>query len=273
MRIYILGCFFFLATLNNFAQLNVKTYYGKIDNGYQLYIDNNEYCPVSIEIRLKLDNLKSSDGDHNIYVVPARTKHHQLSALKIIQKEKKFKVKIATNYNYGNHYLREYNQDFEYCLPYQKGESYVLSQGYNGSHTHQNKNQLDFKMPIGTEIVTARAGIIIKVVDDYDVQCVTQTCEKFNNYIYVYHDDGTIAEYVHIKRESAQVKVGDLVKQGQIIANSGNVGWSTGPHLHFSVFLQRLEGKRSYIETKFKIEDGIKTNYLAVGNNYTRNYD
>ncbi len=89
MRIYILGCFLFLATLNNFAQLNVKTYYEKIDNDYQLYIDNNEYCSVSIEIRLKLDNLKSSDGDHNIYILPARAKHHQLSSLTIIQKDEK----------------------------------------------------------------------------------------------------------------------------------------------------------------------------------------
>jgi len=273
MRIYILRCFFFLATLNNFAQLNVKTYYEKIDNGYQLYIDNNEYCPVSIEIRLKLDNLKSSDGDHNIYILPARTKHHQLSTLMIIQKGKKFKVKIATNYNYGDHYLKDYDQNFEYCLPFQKGESYFLSQGYNGNLTHQNKKQLDFKMPIGTKIVGVRDGLVIKVVDGHDIQCVTQTCEKYNNYIYVFHDDGTIAEYVHIKKGSAKVKIGDFVKQGEVLADSGNVGWSTGPHLHFSVFLQRLRGERNYIETRFKLDDGIKVGYLIEKEKYDKNYD
>jgi len=273
MRIYILRCFFFLATLNNFAQLNVKTHYEKIDNGYQLYVDNNEYCPVSIEIRLKLDNLKSSDGDHNIYVIPPRTTHHKISCLKKIQKDEKFNVRIATNFNYGDHYLIDYDQDFEYYLPFQKGESYFLSQGYNGSLTHKNKNQLDFKMPIGTEIVAVRNGMVIKVVAAHDKQCVLQTCEKYNNYIYVYHNDGTIAEYVHIKKGSARVKVGDFVKQGQVIADSGNVGWSTGPHLHFAVFMQRLRSVRDYIETKFKIKDGVKTDFLAEGKKYNRAYD
>jgi murein DD-endopeptidase MepM/ murein hydrolase activator NlpD len=244
-----------------------------MDNGFQLYVDNNEYCPVSIEIRLKLDNLKSSDGNHNICVLPARTKHVRLSTLTRIQKDKKFKVNIKTNYNYGDHYLNDYDKDFEYCLPFQKGETYVLSQGYNGGLTHQNKNQLDFKMPVGKKVLAVRKGIVIKVVDEYDKHCVTQSCEKYNNYIYLYHGDGTIAEYVHIKKGSATVKVGELVKQGQTIAASGNVGWSTGPHLHFSVFLQRLKGQREYIETKFKLKDGIKTDYLAEGKNYTRAYD
>ena len=120
-------------------------------------------------------------------------KHQNVCFIKItiIQKDKKFKVRIATNFNYGDHYLIDYDQDFEYYLPFQKGESYFLSQGYNGSLTHKNKNQLDFKMPIGTEIVAVRNGMVIKVVAAHDKQCVLQTCEKYNNYIYVYHNDGT----------------------------------------------------------------------------------
>ena len=96
---------------------------------------------------------------------------------------------------------------------------------------------------------------------------------NLSNYIYVFHNDGTIAEYVHIKKGSARVKVGDFVNQGQVIADSGNVGWSTGPHLHFSVFIQRLRGCRDYIETRFKLEDGRKTDFLAEGKNYNRAYD
>ena len=58
MRIYLLGFLFFLSTISNFAQLNVKTYYEKVDNGFVLLVDNKEYCPISIRIKLKLDNLK-----------------------------------------------------------------------------------------------------------------------------------------------------------------------------------------------------------------------
>lgn len=50
--------------------------------------------------------------------------------------------------------------------------------------------------------------------------------------------------YMHLRKGSLTVKRGDRVKEGQVIAQSGNTGESTGPHLHFEI--QR--GKR-YIWT------------------------
>lgn len=41
--------------------------------------------------------------------------------------------------------------------------------------------------------------------------------------------------YLHLKDESARVAQGDRVRAGQWIADSGNTGFSTGPHLHFVV--------------------------------------
>lgn len=40
--------------------------------------------------------------------------------------------------------------------------------------------------------------------------------------------------YAHLK--SVSVKEGDYIKQGQKIAETGNTGLSTGPHLHYSVW-------------------------------------
>ena len=261
----------FCVSLTN-AQIDVKTYFEKINHGTQLFADNNEPCPVSIRVKLKLDNLKSSENETHIFILPANTKRIKLNTLTIVNKRKKFKVGISTNYNYGNHFLDEYDADHIYDLPYQNGKTFMLSQGYNGKLSHQNKNQLDFSMPVGTPIVAAREGLVIKVLDVNTKHCGSQECEQYNNYIYIYHDDGSISEYLHIKRNGAKVKVGERVKQGQLIAESGNVGWSTGPHLHFSVFLQRLDGERKYLKTKFKLNENT-SDYLVEHEMYEKTYD
>ncbi|MGB1309223.1 MAG: M23 family metallopeptidase [Oceanihabitans sp.] len=265
---YILIVLSFLVFIPVYAQLNVKTHYKNIEGGYEYFADNNEVIPVSIKVSFKLKNLKSDAGNNKVYLLPANTKNIKLTTLRVI-KNGKYSFNSSTKFNYGDHLLKSYTKDFAYLLPFQKGETYKLSQGYNGTISHQNKNQLDFTMPVGTKITAARAGIVFKVLDRFNKHCSTEQCAKYNNYIYVYHNDGTFAEYLHIKQNGAKVKVGDIIKQGQIIAESGNVGWSTGPHLHFSVYLQRLDGKREHLKTKFALQNG-KVEYLVEKEKYTK---
>jgi murein DD-endopeptidase MepM/ murein hydrolase activator NlpD len=52
-------------------------------------------------------------------------------------------------------------------------------------------------------------------------------------WVRVQHDDGTITVYGHINRSF--VKVGQKVAAGDVIAETGNRGQSTGPHLHIGV--------------------------------------
>jgi murein DD-endopeptidase MepM/ murein hydrolase activator NlpD len=56
-----------------------------------------------------------------------------------------------------------------------------------------------------------------------------------NNRVTVRHEDGTLGHYLHIKKDGARVAVGERVAQGQHLADSGNVGNSMMPHLHFHV--------------------------------------
>jgi murein DD-endopeptidase MepM/ murein hydrolase activator NlpD len=47
--------------------------------------------------------------------------------------------------------------------------------------------------------------------------------------------EGLYVYYAHVKRGAIKVKVGDKVKAGQTVAELGNSGHSTAPHLHFGV--------------------------------------
>ncbi|MEM5563611.1 M23 family metallopeptidase [Psychroserpens sp. AS72] len=253
------------------AQIKVKTYNKPIENGYEYFADNLENCPVSIRVKFELRNLKSSNGNNQVFLLPANSKGNKLTTLKVIKKGK-YGFNSNTRYNYGDHNLKVYDNDFEYILPFQNENTFKLSQGYNGEFSHQNENALDFTMPIGTNVVAARAGVVVKVVENNTRNCPKEECQKFNNLVLIYHDDGTFAEYVHLKQNSVKVKIGDTVKQNQIIGQSGNTGWSSGPHLHLVIFIQTLDG-RNTLKTKFKIDDGTQPKFLIEGEKYTRNYN
>lgn len=245
---------FILISFQTFSQIEVKTYIEAKQNGYELFADNNEYCPVTIAIDFKLVNLKFKE-ENTIFVLPARSKKVKITDLEVIKKNVEYKMSYTTFLNYGDHFLTTYDHNYIYNLPFGKGKKFIIGQGYNGSFSHQNQNAIDFTMPVGTDISAARDGIVIAVTHKNNKNCAEKSCAQFNNYILVYHQDGTFAEYTHIKQNGSLVKKGDVIKEGQIIAKSGNVGWSNGPHLHFVVFLQRLKDRET-LKTKFKTASG-----------------
>lgn len=123
----------------------------------------------------------------------------------------------------------------DYLLPYRPGTSLVVSQGNCsiGSHQRAANHAYDFAMPIGTEIVAARAGTVV-AVDDSAPDGTGLFAD--DNAVVVEHEDGTLASYVHIQQGGARVSEGEGVEAGQLIALSGNSGHTGGlPHLHLQV--------------------------------------
>jgi murein DD-endopeptidase MepM/ murein hydrolase activator NlpD len=124
-----------------------------------------------------------------------------------------------------------------YVLPYPVGFSFRLMQGYCYSEGgHRNQLAYDFETPVGTQVITARSGLVMQVRSDLPDDG-KQPQSGQHNHIMIKHDDGTVAFYAHLKQNSITVKVGDYVSQGQPIAESGNSGNTQGlPHLHFGVY-------------------------------------
>jgi murein DD-endopeptidase MepM/ murein hydrolase activator NlpD len=120
-----------------------------------------------------------------------------------------------------------------YRLPWTAGQAHRCVQGNRGivSHRDWERFAYDFAMPVGTEVCAARAGKVVAVIVSHDGHGYRWT----NNLVAIEHDDQTRGYYLHLKKDGSRVKVGDIVKQGQVIAESGHVGNSMMPHLHFHV--------------------------------------
>lgn len=93
---------------------------------------------------------------------------------------------------------------------------------YGGKEFHEG---IDIAIPTGTKVLAAADGEI----------SYAGWMTGYGNLVIISHGSSVSTFYAHLK--SFAVKKGDMVKQGQVIAYSDNTGWSTGPHLHFAVYL------------------------------------
>jgi murein DD-endopeptidase MepM/ murein hydrolase activator NlpD len=239
----------------------------KEKSSQELWAKNN--CPGKVTVSLLytvLNNCYSEPNEPTIILLP--------NDYVLIATIYSSNPDNAWNYNY-NYFWRMGTPDAHpdgtvYQLPYKSQTSHKIIQGYNGTLTHfgDQAYATDFGMPVGTPVLAAREGKVVEVVQNNDGAGTTDYYRNKANYIRIEHSDGTIAEYTHIKQYGANVSEGDDVETGALIGYSGNVGYSTGPHLHFHV-CRPLNGKD--IETfpvKFKTSDS-NSEELIEGNTYT----
>jgi murein DD-endopeptidase MepM/ murein hydrolase activator NlpD len=123
-----------------------------------------------------------------------------------------------------------------YKLPYPAGYTFTMCQGNNqGSHTEHGQYAWDFCMPIGTPVTASRGGTVKFIRQDFTEHGVGPAFADKNNYVVVDHGDGSSAIYMHLMHDGVRVRIGQHVDTGQLLAYSGNTGWTGGPHTHFMV--------------------------------------
>jgi murein DD-endopeptidase MepM/ murein hydrolase activator NlpD len=125
-----------------------------------------------------------------------------------------------------------------YAFPLPPDAAWRLTQGFGGRASHRdpaNWYALDLAAASGTPVLAARAGMVMQVVDGFTEGGTDAALRERMNLVRVLHDDGSMALYAHIATGSARVAPGEAVAAGQRLAAVGSVGWSTAPHLHFSV--------------------------------------
>lgn len=116
---------------------------------------------------------------------------------------------------------------------------------------------IDYGGPIGTPIRSTGDGKILK----------RYYSKSYGNVIFVQHGGKYTTVYAHLSR-FAKYRVGQTVKQGQVIGYLGSTGWSTGPHLHYEF---RVNGKsKDPMKVKFPNSKPVPQVYRQQFNQYAQ---
>jgi hypothetical protein len=112
---------------------------------------------------------------------------------------------------------------------------------------------LDFQADPGTPILAAAGGVVL--TQEYHA--------AYGNMVEVDHGNDLVTRYAHASK--VWVKLGDLVKRGQKLAEVGTTGRSTGPHLHFEVLVQGVpQDPQKFLQAGQNLPTPVAANAAAL---------
>ena len=213
----------------------------KIDGGTRLIATNEWHCPMEVFIDFEqVSNLDPElTRDFTVVLEPDST-----TTLRDY-----FPLDINKSYSYEMEYRyiagdpTKQPDSYVYSMPFAKGTEYPVTQAYPSRVTHNDETSryaIDFAMPEGTPVYSVRDGTVYATAyDNYAGGTNRARDLPKANVVRIVHDDGTIAVYAHLSWNAIRVKPGQRVRRGQYIADSGNTGFSSGPHLHFALLANK----------------------------------
>ena len=238
---------------------------------FQFVAQNDYRAPVEVVLALDgLTNVRNPDANQVMRWIVDPRSEMTLIRLPILGGNEEPAAEFRFVYLIGDPRSR-HSPPRPYRAPFPVASSFKITQAFPHGVTHSaadSRYAVDIAMPVGTDIHAARGGIVIEVAStNFRGGLDPERDGASANIVRILHDDGTHAVYAHLNWNSIRVKPGDVVERGQYIAESGNTGFSSGPHLHFAV-LQNVGMRIESVPITFEGPDsrGITP---AIGNTLT----
>ena len=200
---------------------------------------NQFFAPIEVTLRFQtIRGLKYPHPDQELrWLVPARS-NLELISLALLEEAAAPFLEYQVRYLAGDPDA-QHRPRVAYRAPFAISTQYPVTQAYPQVATHtapDSYHAIDLAMPIGTDIFAARGGIVFDVAaSNFRGGLDPERDGPAANVVRILHDDGSYAIYAHLNTNSIRVRPGDRVQRGEYIADSGNTGFSSGPHLHFAV--------------------------------------
>ena len=205
-----------------------------------LAVVNDYYGPIEAEIAGEgLENMRAEPPLPMRLVVPART---EMTAVTLKPTGVRWRYGYRIRAVLGDP-KAAHQPEQPYAPPFASGQRFSVGQAFDGAFSHQHSQSryaVDISLPKGTPVRAARAGVVMEATSDFFDGGTDPKYQTRANAVRILHDDGTMAVYAHLDPDSTRVAPGQRVERGLWLANSGNTGYSTGPHLHFAI--QRNSG-------------------------------
>jgi len=111
---------------------------------------------------------------------------------------------------------------------------------YDAHNGHDSTIRGFREQALGVPIFAALDGMVTSAVDGYPDEETTNLAGRPTNFVTIAHAGGYRTQYLHMKRNSVAVTVGQVVRTGQQLGLTGSSGNSSWPHLHFTSFLNNV---------------------------------
>jgi murein DD-endopeptidase MepM/ murein hydrolase activator NlpD len=124
-----------------------------------------------------------------------------------------------------------------------RGTDFVLVSGFGRrrspfTHEFERHTGVDLAAPVGTPVFAPADGVVA-FAGQYPVGRGSDWW-RYGNLVILEDGDGFVTLYGHAQR--VEVRQGQRVKRGDLLATVGNTGWSTSPHLHYEVRRKGTDG-------------------------------
>lgn len=269
IRFTILSFLFALASSFVQAQITIEAERDK-DNNVNFYANNPTAIPYSIILNFsQLQNMTTPGGGSPTAVAgPGRSK---VATLRPTLAGQGTSYRYSYSFAKGNVYGKT-KIDPVYLIPVSEGTAVKAILNNNISNTLNKEKQdnsyvgISFLFEKATSIVAPRKGVIAEMRMDFTSEKESLNFSAEENFIEIYHEDGTLTKLMVLKAGSAKVEVGDVVLPGQVLAESAGENYQTGPHVRMVNQRTEKDGpdkfKYSYFPVVFSTEGGnveIKT--------------
>lgn len=219
------------------GSIDVK--HGFVGQSVELTAHNEFYAAVEMTLEIKtIEGLQYPHPDEKMrWVLPPKSET-LLFTLDLLEDGSQPFLEYQFKYLAGDP-SASHRPGGAYRAPFAIASNYPVTQAFPQVATHTTPDShyaVDLAMPIGTDIFAARDGVVFDVASNNFTGGLDPERDGPNaNVVRVMHDDGTYAIYAHLNTNTIRVRPGDYVRRGEYIADSGNTGYTSGPHLHFAV--------------------------------------
>lgn len=248
-----------ITAVDNSEMVTLRT--DKQEGEHHVLFYNHWHGPISIELKLtEQDNIRVDPPLPGRFLLPDHGEY-RIATVRPDDRRQGWQYALRMDTAVPGEPGVDVDRTHGYRVPFRPSKSFYVGQGFGGEATHQDRQSyyaIDISMPEGTPVTAARDGVVMHVEKDFhaggtrDPELASRA-----NTVRIIHADGSMAIYAHLKLESVLVKPGRTVLAGEVIALSGNTGYSTGPHLHFAVQINRDMTLES-IPFEFEFDDGTQ---------------
>lgn len=218
------------------AQITMETVNGE-GGSMELFATNTTNVPYTVLIDYTERANLNSSGSSGLVVV--RSGRSKVATLKRISESQTTSLRYSYSFLKGDYFGKSKNEPV-YLIPLPVG---TIATGIRMTHIEnrlQPKEEntdyvgVSFRFGLPTEIVAPRKGVVTEISMDKYAAKDNLDFDRGENFIELFHEDGSLTKIMVLRPGSEKVKLGQVVFPGDVIAESAGEDYNSGFHVRLA---------------------------------------